>query len=258
MLQKEPIYQQLNQLLKELIEEEGFRVGDRFPTERAICERYEVSRATANKAISNLVSEGILQFKKGVGTFVKSIPESEVTPVAGFTENVRRSGRRPSTRLLHFSCIEAGDAEEGVAALLGVNDSEELYKIERLRLADGIPMILEYRYICARYCPNLDPATLTGSLYAGFKSLYGLEITGSDETIQATIIEERESALLDIEPGQAGFRVSAVGYIQESVPLWWEQTIHRPDGIEFRCRVRPHPHRRNLEERLLLTDLNES
>jgi DNA-binding transcriptional regulator YhcF (GntR family) len=69
-LSREPIYQQLNRILRELIGGD-FQIGDQFLTERKICQQYQVSRATANKALSNLVSEGLLEFKKGIGTFVR-------------------------------------------------------------------------------------------------------------------------------------------------------------------------------------------
>ena len=71
LLVKEPIYQQLNGQLRLLIGSKECPLGSQFPTERQICERYGVSRATANKALSNLVSEGLLEFRKGVGTFVR-------------------------------------------------------------------------------------------------------------------------------------------------------------------------------------------
>jgi DNA-binding GntR family transcriptional regulator len=47
------------------------RVGDRFLTERQVSEQFGVSRATANKALANVVAEGVLEFRKGVGTFVR-------------------------------------------------------------------------------------------------------------------------------------------------------------------------------------------
>jgi GntR family transcriptional regulator len=251
---KQPIYQQLNQLLKEKIEQEEYHIGDKFPTERAICEQYEVSRATANKAISNLVSEGILEFRKGIGTFVKSPPRGKPTEaIASFTENVRKAGRLPSTTVLHFERLAASQAEDGVAELLKIALSEELYRVERLRMADDIPLILENRYLVAKYCPNLSEEALRGSLYALFLNAYKLTIIGTDETIQAITIRERESKLLAIDQGLAAFRVTSVGYIEGDIPLWWEQTIHRPDGIEFRCRVRAHRPERNFHERLLLS-----
>ncbi|HAK47450.1 MAG TPA: phosphonate metabolism transcriptional regulator PhnF, partial [Spirochaeta sp.] len=59
MINKDPIYQQLNNELRELLTDDQFKVGDKFLTERMICDRYDVSRTTANKALSNLVSEGL-------------------------------------------------------------------------------------------------------------------------------------------------------------------------------------------------------
>ena len=70
-LVKTPIYQQLSQQLRDLIRQGEFKANDQFLTERQISDRFGVSRATANKALSNLVSEGILEFKKGIGTFIR-------------------------------------------------------------------------------------------------------------------------------------------------------------------------------------------
>ena len=90
----DPIYQQLNKILRELMATDEYGVGDRFLTERAICDRFNVSRATANKALSNLVSEGLLQFKKGVGTFVLQKPPEVTSPtIASFTLNTRAAGK---------------------------------------------------------------------------------------------------------------------------------------------------------------------
>lgn len=253
MINRQPIYQQLNQLLKDKIQQGGFSVGDKFLTEREICQAYQVSRATANKAISNLVSEGILEFRKGVGTFLKSrIWQQPEEWIVGFTENVKHAGKTPSTRVLKLEQLPASEVEPEVRSILGIGDDEVLYKIERLRLADDIPMILENRYLVARYCPDLSEESLRGSLYDLLLNQYKLHIVGSDETIQTTIIGDRESALLGIDKGLAGFRVISVGYVEGDIPLWWERTIHRPDGIEFRCRVRPHSQERRLRERLLL------
>ncbi len=74
MINKEPVYIQINKALRLLIIKENYSAGDKFLTERSICEMYNVSRSTANKSLSSLVSENILEFKKGIGTFIKSVP----------------------------------------------------------------------------------------------------------------------------------------------------------------------------------------
>jgi GntR family transcriptional regulator len=254
MINKEPIYQQLNHLLKELIQDEGYEIGDKFLTERAICDTYDVSRATANKAISNLVSEGILEFRKGVGTFIKAHPSDEPPEsIASFTENVSRAGKTPGSRVLTFERVKASEIDEKIRQALQIEEKEELFRVERLRLADETPMMLEERFIVAGYCPDLSKHSMEGSLYSLLNREYGIRLTGSDETIQAIVIGKREAELLDVEEGLAGFRVTSIGYINEGIPLWWEQTTYRPAGIEFRCQIRPHRTDINLRERLLLS-----
>lgn len=253
MINKEPIYQQLNHLLREMIQEEEYQIGDKFLTERSICEQYDVSRATANKAISNLVSEGILEFRKGVGTFIKTKPDrSNLGSIVSFTENVTRVGKQPSSRVLSFKLIKYPRINPHIKEALMLDVNEDVYKVERLRLANETPMMLEERFIVAKYCPGLSEHSMEGSLYLVLDREYGIQLTGSDETIQAIVISKREAELLQVEEGLAGFRVTSIGYIEDNTPLWWEQTTHRPDGIEFRCQVRPHHTERKLRERLLL------
>ena len=69
-LVRDPVYQQINGRLKALASR-AYRPGDKFLTEREIVARFAVSRPTANKALAGLVSEGVLEFRKGVGTFVR-------------------------------------------------------------------------------------------------------------------------------------------------------------------------------------------
>lgn len=253
MINKEPIYQQLNHLLKEMIQEEEYQVGDKFLTERSICEKYDLSRATANKAISNLVSEGILEFRKGVGTFIKNNSHKEnLDSIVSFTKNVTKAGKNPTSRVLEFELLNSSDIDPRIREALLLVENEKIYKIERLRLADETPMMLEERYIVEKYCPGLSKHSLEGSLYSLLDREYGIQLTGSDETIQAIVISRREAEILQVDEELAGFRVTSIGYIKDKIPLWWEQTTHRPDGIEFRCQVRPHHTERKLRERLLL------
>ncbi len=255
MINKDPIYQQVNSELRALLASDEYHVGDQFLTERMICERYEVSRATANKALSNLVAEGILRFRKGVGTFVAEKPNrGEFSSLTSFTNNAQKAGLRPSTEVLRFERVRAGDTNSMVARQLQVQAGEQLYRIERLRKANDVPMILEDRYVVARYCPDLLEHALNGSLYAIFEQAYGLKVLRTDETIQAVILNDYQAALLGVDSGGAGLLVSAVGYLDDDQPLWWETTVHKPDGFEFRCQVHPRRKHQRLEGRVVLNE----
>lgn len=254
----DPIYQQLNKILRELIASDKYKVGDKFMTERMICELYNVSRVTANKALSSLVAEGLLQFKKGVGTFVRSKPKEDPTPsIASFTLNTKAAGMVPSSKVLEFKRLLASEVEAEVSEVLELQESEEVLLLKRLRFADNIPMVLERRFVRVRFCPDLEREHVEGSLYELFIQKYKLNITGSEETIQAVTLREEEARLLEVEQGRAAFLITAVGYIDNSLPLWFERTLYRPDGFAFRCQVRPYRHEKRLQERILLSPETE-
>ncbi|MFQ3620888.1 MAG: GntR family transcriptional regulator [Spirochaetales bacterium] len=249
----DPIYQQLNNLLRELIASDKYQIGDKFMTERMICELYNVSRVTANKALSSLVAEGLLQFKKGVGTFVRAKPKEDPTPsIAGFTVNIKAAGMVPSSRVLEFQKVSASKIPPEIREVLELSKEEEVFYIRRLRYADQIPMVLERRYVRVQFCPDLQKEDVEGSLYELFIKKYNLNITGSEETIQAVTLGTEEADQLKVPEGKAAFLITAVGYVNESTPLWFEHTLYRPDGFAFRCQVRPHRHEKRLQERILL------
>jgi GntR family transcriptional regulator len=199
-----------------------------------------VSRATANKALSNLVAEGILEFRKGVGTFVRGgVLDYDLRSLVSFTEKTRAAGKRPATEVLRLEVLLAKDAEVDLGPRLRVRPDEVVYYMERLRQADGEPLILEHRYVVCKYCPDLSEDELAGSLYALWTEKYKLEIVGAEQTIRAMSIRGGEAKHLNVRKGAAGFLVLSTGYLSGGVPLWWEQTVFRGDAYEFHNRLGP-------------------
>src|SRR5262245_27893366 len=202
VLVRQPIYQQLNEALRGLVSSGEFKTGARFLSEREVSLRFEVSRITANKALSNLVSEGILEFRKGVGTFVRGgVLDYDLRSLVSFTGKAAAAGKRPATRVLAFDTIPASSVSPRIAASLRVRDGDRLYTVERLRLADGVPVILERRFIVERFCPGLHRRDFASSLYGLWTDRCKLEIAGADQTIRAAAIRGREARLLGVSAG---------------------------------------------------------
>lgn len=155
---RNPLYVQLKEILKELTKSDEFQVGDKFLTERQISKRFDVSRVTANKALSNLVAEGVLSFRKGIGTFVEDTTKDSHFPgvSTSFTNRTLAAGKRPSTRLLGFSQIKTEAIPVHVAARFPLSPAEQIVVVERLRLADDVPMILERHFFRAQILPWPD------------------------------------------------------------------------------------------------------
>lgn len=232
------IYRELNQALRKLVRNGKFDTGERFLTEREVSGRYKVSRATANKALSTLVAEGVLEFKKGVGTFVRGGGlDYDLRTLVSFTDKALAARREPSTRVMAREILPAGKLPPEVAQALGLRAGDRAVYMERLRLADDVPVILERRHVAAALCPGLERADLSGSLYALWTGRYRLKLEGARQAIRAVEIGRADARLLRVMEGSAGLLVTSTGFLENGAPLWFERTLYRGDAYEFENRL---------------------
>lgn len=233
-----PVGESLHEQLRAKIRADGFETGDQFLTEREVARQFKVSRATANKALSRLVAEGWLEFRKGAGTFVRDgVLDYDLRQLVSFTEKARSAGKKPSTKVLSFEELAASAVAKSVRAALEVSNEEKLFRFERRRLADNVPVIFEKRWVVARHCPKLSRANVRGSLYSYWMDKCGLEVVGAEESIRAVNLNSMQSELLDVLSQTAALRVLSTGYISNNEPLWFEETLYRTDAYEFRNRL---------------------
>ena len=145
---KQPLYDQLVDILSEKIEHECV-AGDMLPSERELSERYGLSRTTVRLALQELESLGLVVRQHGRGTFVsdRSVQATNLTQSYSFTEQMRELGRNPKTTILEFAEMEA---DKNLAEHMGVRLGEKLFKIKRLRSADDVPMMVERSYLPLR------------------------------------------------------------------------------------------------------------
>jgi GntR family transcriptional regulator len=232
-LVRDPIYHQLNALLRELLGGGTFKAGDQFLTERQISERFGVSRVTANKALSHLVVGGAVEFRKGVGTFVREAALSnDLRSLVSFTQKARLLDKTPSTRVLSFSRVPAREAGPAVAKALNAAETAILVYCERLRFADEEPVILERRFLLDSRCPGLSEKMLAGSLYELLRERFGLELSGATQSVRAVNLSGEDALLLKTRPRSAALWVHATGFA-DGEPLWVEDTLYRGDRYEF-------------------------
>jgi len=236
-LVRSPVYQQLNQRLRTALTTE-YRSGDQFLTEREIAEKFQVSRATANKSLASLVSEGFLEFRKGLGTFVRrDVIDYDVRSLVSFTEKARAAGKKPSTELLTFGKLTAAEADQSLLSSLQVDPADLLWEMDRIRLADGIPVIIEHRYIVHKHCPKLTKSQAESSLYRTWTETHGLKIGGANDIIRAVLLTATEAQHLQTTSRSPALEVVSVGFLENDLPLWWERTLYRGDQYEFHSRL---------------------
>jgi GntR family transcriptional regulator len=217
-----------------------YRSGDQFLTEREVAEKFQVSHATANKSLASLVSEGFLEFRKGLGTFVRrDVIDYDVRSLVSFTEKARAAGKKPSTDLVTFGKLSTAEVNTEIATALELTGDALLWEMERLRLADGIPVIWEHRYVVHQHCPKLTKSQAEGSLYRTWTETHGLKIGGANEVIRAVLLSASEAKHLQTAAKSPALEVVSVGYLEDDSPLWWERTLYRGDQYEFHSRLGP-------------------
>jgi len=234
---RDPVYKQVTEALVELVGRE-YSAGDRFLSERQISDQFGISRTTANKALSNLVIDGLIEFRKGKGSFVRSrTPNLNLRRLVSFTEKAREAGLRPETGVRSYATRPADDLRRlevsSVVSILEIDRGTDVYEMERIRSINGQPVIYECRALRADLCPDLTMDDVAGSLYTVFHDRYGLTLERVTQRIRAKNATEDEADALGIEAGTALLHLSAVGYANIGVPLWYEETRYRGDAYEF-------------------------
>lgn len=237
---RDPIYNQVVKILKEMINGGEFQPGERFLTERRISEEYDISRNTSNKVISSLVSEGILEIRKGIGTFVRpAIFDFDLSTHYGFTQKALKAGKNPRTQVLRFQLLDSSQIELEVVEKLRLNQGESAYYVERLRFLEELPVIIDRRFLVRKYLPDLEEQDLAGSLFRLLSEKFGLQVCRASETIRAVSIGGKDARLMGVPEGESCLLILSTGFIQNDAPLWTEKTLYRGDAYEFRNRIGP-------------------
>ncbi|WP_408006939.1 GntR family transcriptional regulator [Pseudalkalibacillus sp. A8] len=231
-----PLYHQLEEHIKSLIEKGELKPEDSLPSEREYAEKYDISRMTVRQAINNLVKEGYLYRRKGKGSFVSEQKiEQKLIGLTSFTEDMRARGMEPSSRLLHFEIIPANIQ---VAKQLGIKEYAPVYEIRRIRLADNVPMALETNYISANLIKGLTEEIVSQSLYQYIEEKQQLTIDYSTQIIESSIAGQKESDALAIEKGAPILFIRRNTYLKNGVPFEMVKSAYRADRYKFTINIK--------------------
>jgi GntR family transcriptional regulator len=206
------------------------RPDEALPTERQLAERYNVSRATARRALQALREDGLIRSVRGVGTFVSHPQITKTSTLTSFSEDLRSRGYRPSSELLAAELVEA-DLHHSTA--LGVDPGTTLHRIERLRLGDDFPICLETVYLSAERFPNLDESLLKGSLSEALQITQGVRVVRATQQIRAVNVTGRQARLLGVGEGSAALLVRRTAYDETGHVVEYGESLCRGDLYEF-------------------------
>jgi GntR family transcriptional regulator len=188
-----PLYIQLIEEIKESIDLGLYKAGDKLLPEIQMASKYEVSAITVRKAMDELESMGLVEKRRGKGTFIASPKYTrDYTKILGFSEACKIQGLTPGSKLLERYIR---NPPLNILEKLDLPENAQTIYISRLRYVNGEPMVIEcndfpmiYAYLLTE---NLDK-----SLFDILKNKSGVEFYSSRKTIEICKATATESRLL--------------------------------------------------------------
>jgi GntR family transcriptional regulator len=219
-----PLHHQVYLDLHEAFAAGEWRTGDRLPAERELAGSYGCSLITVRRALDELAREGRLERSPGRGTFVTEPPIArDIAARAGFADEMRARGLQP-----YATIVSAGrePAPPVVAAALRLALGTPVHSLERVRGADGVPLLLEHAYLPVDRFPGLlDEDFTVRSLYEVLATRYGLPVARTRETIDPAVPTAREARLLGLVTRRPVLSLEGTAYARDDDPLEYGRTV---------------------------------
>jgi GntR family transcriptional regulator len=227
-----PLHHQVYLDLKAALDDGEWLAGERLPAERELARRYGCSLITVRRALDELSRERRLERLRGRGTFVTG--QRIDRPLNGpltFSQEIQRQGMDPETRLLAARPV-AATAE--VAAALQLEPGSPTIYLERLRIASGVPLLLEMVHLPAERFPGLLTRDLEhNSLYEILMTRYGTPVERAREALEPVHIPAREARLLGVKPRSLALLVEGIAYASDGTPVEYGRTYVRGDQSRY-------------------------
>ena len=223
-----PYYQQIVEQVRTLVKAGTLVEGEVFRSEGEIAKALGISKMPVRQAFLKLRSEGLLIIEKGRRPVVGSsrVPWN-FQELRGFSEEMRRRGLVPSSRVLSLKRISA-DAE--VSQALRLNNDDIVYCLQRLRYVDSEPVALVTSFLPVALFPDLDQRELEGvSLYQLFETVYRRKLNWAEEEIGATTANDEQARMLDTAPGSALLFVRETTYDLKRTAIEYSRSLLRAD-----------------------------
>jgi GntR family transcriptional regulator len=233
-----PRYCQLANILRERISRGELTARQSIPSERQLEKDYSVSRTTIRQAIDLLVHQGFLYREHGKGTFVSPQKlQKGISELTSFTEDMIRRGLVPGQKILQLGYVVP--PEEVRAQMELPPDVEEVLRIERLRLGDGVPMGLQTSYYLLPQGQTIDRRELEeyGSVYRILQEKIHLIPTEADETLEVASATAREASLLRIRRGSPLLLSKRVTYSQYRHVIEFVRILYRGDRYRYLAKL---------------------
>jgi len=229
-----PLYLQLMNILIEMIEN-NLEENQQILSEREICEIYNVSRTTVRQSMDELEKEGYIYKVHGKGTFVSpKRMNQDLISFYSFTEEMKKLGKFPSSEVTGFEIVQA---DEKISVIFKVGIGDLLYRISRIRKADGLPMMYETTYLPFDRFKGITKEQLQENpMYDILIKSFNAKITSAEEYFRPILTNKLESIYLEIKESSPSLKIERFTYEDNDV-IEYTLSVSRGDKFKYRVKL---------------------
>ncbi|MGM0500127.1 MAG: GntR family transcriptional regulator [Bacillota bacterium] len=227
-----PLYYQLKESLLKAVKNKEFDTGERLPSERELAEYHNISRMTVKKAVDILVDNGYLIRKQGSGTFVTDYQESySISPLLSFTKEMEKKELNYTTKILNFTEIK----DQKIAKKMKLKPQANIFELERLRLIENKPFLLENTYLAADNFLNLKRDELeNNSLFRIIKNKYNIKLSNAEAEVEAVIFDSSIAGKMQVKEGMLGLYFEQFSRNENKEIIEYTSAYYRNDNYKFK------------------------
>ncbi len=235
-----PLYAQVEAILSASIADRTFPPGSRLPNEDELVARFTVSRTTIRQTIQNMIRRGLIEIRRGKGTYVTQ-PKimQELTELSGFVEDMQALGRHASARVLDKQIVAAS---ESIARQLALTPGTLVVRIQRVRLADNAPLSFDETYLPREIGEKIIENDLeTEPIFSLLEQKYNVPLLEAEYKLEAVSADAAVARALGVSIGSPIFLIERTSYSAGQQPVDYEKLYYRGDQIRFVTRLARRP-----------------
>lgn len=214
-----PLYQQVYDFLVRQIAAGEWGPGESLPSEQALAGRLNVSQGTVRKALDALAADSLIDRRQGKGTYVAE--HTQERALFRFFRMARPGGARALPTSAGES-LRHRPARPADVSRLALAPGAEVFELNRLRLIDGKPAVIEKIVLPAALFRGFERhSPVPNALYALYQREYGVNIVSAEEELRADVARRDDCRRLGLAPGAPLLHIDRVALSLEGTRVEW-------------------------------------
>ncbi|WP_214688719.1 MULTISPECIES: GntR family transcriptional regulator [Exiguobacterium] len=224
-------YQQIANEIEQYIHEQNLKQGDKLPVLEQMMNQYAVSKSTITKALELLERKGVIFQLRGSGIFVRRHNRPgymSLFSTQGFKSNL--GDRILTSDVIDVSVVKP---DSTVAENLGIDVSDDVYRVERVRYVDGEVLCHEESYYVKAVVPYLNREIVADSIFDYVQSALGVTIGFSDMYLQVGRLTESEAEHLGLQENDPTLRIETIFHLTNGKPFDYSRITYHYTHSQF-------------------------